>query len=87
LRRQAVLGRFVVDFICYEARLVIEVDGGQHTENAEDMKRQAWIENQDFRVLRFWNNDVLANIEGVMSEIARHAIHPPPSPSRRGRGN
>ena len=71
-RRQAPIGRFIADFACFEARLVIEVDGGQHTERAEqDAARTRWLESQGFRVLRFWNNQVLREIEGVEEVILR----------------
>src|SRR5262245_17601229 len=69
-RRQQPLGRYVVDFVSLEKRLVIEVDGGQHAEDVTyDSGRDTWLREQGFIVLRFWNNDVLKNIEGVMSVI------------------
>ena len=71
-RRQTPLGKYVVDFVCLEARLVVEVDGGQHVERQEeDARRTAWLESQGFRVLRFWNNEVLGNLEGTKEVIAR----------------
>jgi very-short-patch-repair endonuclease len=63
------VGRFIADFICYDARLVIEVDGGQHADSVRDMRRDQWFVANDFRVLRFWNNDVLKNLEGVLTVI------------------
>ena len=69
-RRQVPIGRFIVDFVCFEARLVIEVDGGQHAENARDKHRDRWLAANQFRVLRFWNNEVLLNPEGVMTVLA-----------------
>jgi very-short-patch-repair endonuclease len=69
-RRQMPLGPYVVDFVCLERRLVIEVDGSQHGDDP-DAARTAWLEAQDFRVVRFWNNDVLGNIDGVLEEILR----------------
>jgi very-short-patch-repair endonuclease len=76
-RRQSPVGPYIVDFICLQDRLVIEVDGGHHAErSAEDAGRSAYLETQGFRVLRFWNNDVLGNIEGVLSVIM-NAISPP----------
>lgn len=66
-RRQVPVGPFIVDFLCYDARLVIEVDGGQHAEFTRDARRDQWLAANDFRVLRFWNNDVLTNIEGVLT--------------------
>jgi len=69
-RRQVPLGPYVADFVCLDARLIIEVDGGQHDERAElDAWRTAWLEANRFRVLRFWNNDVLQNIDGVVETI------------------
>jgi very-short-patch-repair endonuclease len=68
-RRQHPLGRFIVDFACIEHRLVIEVDGGQHCDSPDDERRTAWLERQGWRVLRFWNNEVLTNSEGVQETI------------------
>jgi len=68
-RRQQPLGRYIVDFICLEHRLIVEVDGGQHTEQA-DAARTEWLQAQGFLVLRFWNNDVLANRDGVAAKLA-----------------
>ena len=68
-RRQVPLGPFIVDFLCYQATLVIEVDGGQHAESVRDMRRDEWLAANNFRVLRFWNHDVLSNIEGVLTVI------------------
>jgi very-short-patch-repair endonuclease len=64
-RRQVPIGPFVADFVCFDARLVIEVDGGQHAESLRDQYRDRWFAVNRFRVLRFWNNDVLSNLEGV----------------------
>jgi len=69
-RRQVPIGPFVADFICYQERLVIEVDGGQHADSQRDRRRDRWLEANRFRVLRFWNNDVLMNLEGVSTLIA-----------------
>ncbi|HSY86977.1 MAG TPA: DUF559 domain-containing protein [Verrucomicrobiae bacterium] len=69
-RRQVPIGPYYVDFLCLERRLIIEVDGGQHADRqAEDAKRTAWLENQGFRVMRCWNNEVLQNFEGVIGAI------------------
>jgi very-short-patch-repair endonuclease len=71
-RRQQPLGYYVVDFACLEKRLVVEVDGGQHnTQIAYDEQRAAWIEAQGFRVLRFWNHEIMQNIEAVKEAIWR----------------
>jgi very-short-patch-repair endonuclease len=69
-RRQQSLGRYIVDFVCFEKKLVIELDGGQHSEQAAlDSGRTAWLEAQGFRVLRFWNHEVLKNSEAVTGTI------------------
>lgn len=73
--RQKPLGNFIVDFYCPSARLVIEIDGGQHyTEDgqAQDSKRDALLNDMDLSVLRFSNFDVLGNLDGVITEIVRH---------------
>jgi len=70
-RRQHLLGNYVVDFVCMSARLVIEVDGGQHADAAAaDEQRSRFLMNAGFRVLRFWNNEVLAQTEAVLMRIA-----------------
>jgi very-short-patch-repair endonuclease len=71
-RRQQPIGIYVVDFVCFDKRLIIEIDGGQHNEDqiiARDELRTVWLEDQGFRVIRFWNNDVTGNLEGVMLKI------------------
>ncbi len=71
-RRQAPIGKYIVDFLCYEQILVIEIDGGQHQSRVEaDSERTNWLETQGFRVIRFWNNQVLAEAEAVLEEILR----------------
>jgi len=85
-RRQAVIGPFIVDFASRKAKLVIELDGGQHDwQQASDALRTQRIEAAGYRVLRFWNNDVLGNLEGVLNEIQR-ALPPTPDPSPQGGG-
>jgi very-short-patch-repair endonuclease len=70
-RRQRPVGRFIVDFLCMERRVVIELDGGQHADNVDDDEgRTREIEHAGYRVIRFWNNDVLTNIEGVLMAIS-----------------
>ena len=70
-RRQHSLGPYIVDFACLEKKLIVEVDGGQHTEKVDyETERIAWLESQGFRVLRFWNNEVLKEIEVVKEAIA-----------------
>jgi len=71
-RRQVPLGPYVVDFVCQSEKLVIEVDGGQHAHRiGHDARRSAWLAENGYRVLRFWNNDVLANTAGVLETILR----------------
>jgi very-short-patch-repair endonuclease len=69
-RRQSTIGSFVVDFLCAEARLIVELDGGQHSPES-DAARTAFLESQGYRILRFWNHEVIGNIEGVLETIAR----------------
>jgi very-short-patch-repair endonuclease len=64
-RRQRPIGPFIADFACIEEQIIIEVDGGQHADNAADERRTAWLAARGWRVLRFWNHDVLHNIDGV----------------------
>jgi len=78
-KRQVAIGRYFVDLICLQKRLIIELDGGQHNENATDAKRTAWLESQNFKVIRFWNNDVLRNPGGVLTAILLH-LKMTPSP-------
>src|SRR5947199_1965815 len=67
--RQEPIGPYTVDFICRDQRLIIEVDGGQHADNVRDAVRDKWLGNHNYRILRFWNNDVLGNIDGVLETI------------------
>ncbi len=70
-KRQQPLGPYIVDFVCFEARLVVELDGGHHTQTlVSDTERDRWLSERGFRVTRFWNNEVLGNIEGVLAEVA-----------------
>ncbi|MDE1969046.1 MAG: endonuclease domain-containing protein [Alphaproteobacteria bacterium] len=71
-RRQQPIGRYVVDFFCPEAKLIIEVDGGQHANDSNTRTR--WFEACGYRVIRFWNNDVLGNTDGVVTRI-REVLH------------
>jgi very-short-patch-repair endonuclease len=87
-RRQVRLGKYIVDFVCHDARLIIEVDGGQHDERSvADAQRTLFLEAEGYRVLRFWNNDVLANTDGVLQVIqAAITSTPTPDPSPQGGG-
>lgn len=74
-RRQHPIGDYIVDFICYEKSLIIEVDGGQHDYDKEkDMQRTQWLKNEGFRVIRFWNNEVLYNCQGVLEKIYEQCV-------------
>lgn len=86
-RRQQPIGLYIVDFVHFGARLVIEADGGQHNDSPDDAVRDAWLRNQGFTVLRFWNNDILQNIEEVLEAILKELakggpLSPNPSPAR-----
>ena len=72
-RREHPMGPYILDFVCLEKKLVIEIDGGQHAEQiVYDSNRTRWLHTQGFRVLRFWNNEVLGNTESVLEIISRH---------------
>ena len=88
-RRQQPLGPYIVDFVCLDRKLIVEVDGGQHLEqSASDAKRTAWLEGRGFRLLRYWNDQVLKEPEAV-TEAIWNAMNPPaqPSPTKGGREN
>ena len=77
-RRQHPIGRFVVDLVCLDVKLIVEVDGGQHAErHEEDQQRTAFMQQAGFRVLRFWNNDVLNNTEAVLDAIRNELVKGP----------
>ena len=80
-RRQHPLGPYISDFACLEVGIVIEVDGGQHQDNEEDRRRDRYMHNIGFKVLRFWNNDVLQNLQGVCAVIAQALAERCPHPS------
>jgi very-short-patch-repair endonuclease len=93
-RRQYPVGPFIVDFICLEKNVAIEVDGGQHAENEEqDIQRSAYLNKMGYRVLRFWNNQVLQETEAVLEAIfailadnKQNSPSPQPSPPLWERG-
>ncbi|MDA8486695.1 endonuclease domain-containing protein [Pseudomonas resinovorans] len=92
-RRQQPLGLYFADVYCHELKLVIEIDGGQHLDSAHDNTRDAWLNKQGYRVLRFWNHDVLGQTDVVLEAIwrviseSKHADAPsPPAPLPRGEG-
>jgi very-short-patch-repair endonuclease len=77
-RRQVPIGRYVADFACMTARLIVEIDGSQHAEGPvaeSDKERTRWLESEGYRVLRFWNNDITQNIDGVL-EATHSAVSP-----------
>lgn len=76
-RRQQPLGPYIVDFVHFGARLIVECDGGQHNDSDSDRRRDAWLQQQGFRVLRFWNNEILNETESVLTAILSAAS---PSP-------
>jgi very-short-patch-repair endonuclease len=79
-RKQVEIDGYVVDFLCPEKRLIIELDGGQHSPE-RDARRTAFLEGQGFRLIRFWNHDVLQNLDGVWTMI-EEALTTPPHPTR-----
>jgi very-short-patch-repair endonuclease len=80
-RRQHPIGPYVADFACIEARVVVELDGGQHAGSERDAERDAAMQVWGWRVLRLWNNEVMANMDGVLTTIAAAITEPPPRPS------
>jgi len=91
-RRQAPIGPYVADFVWYDGQLAIEIDGSQHAERqlSYDAKRTAWLESQGYRVLRFWNTDVLRTPHSVGEAILAACAEtktPPPAPPHKGEGS
>jgi len=87
-RRQEPIGNYIVDFVCQKKKIVIEVDGGQHSvERERDFERDKWLEGQGYKVLRFWNNEVLTNINGVLEVVWDNLNHPPLTPPLEGGEN
>jgi len=75
-RRQFKIGDYVVDFCCIDKKLIVELDGGHHGEDkyqAMDLERQTFLENAGYKVLRFWNNDVDGNIDGIIQTIIHNS--------------
>ena len=80
-RRQQPIGQYIVDFVCPKKKLIIELDGGGHAfQEEKDKRRDIWLKKEGFTVLRFWDNDVFNNIEGILESIRGHLISPTPSP-------
>lgn len=89
-RQQVPIDHYIVDFACLSNRLIVEVDGGTHSmddEIARDARREQYLRDQGFRVVRVWNSEVRENIEGVMDVIVDALGPPPPSPPRKGEGS
>jgi len=88
-KRQQPIGAYIVDFVCFEHSLIIEIDGGQHGDEVpKDQARSDWLQSQGFRVMRFWNNEVIERKDDVLESIIR-ALREYPSPqplSHKGRG-
>jgi very-short-patch-repair endonuclease len=88
--RQLPIGPYIADFACRQARLVVEIDGGQHAESQRDATRDEWLRNEGWTVVRVWNSDVRENPIGTAESILARAAeclgaHPQPLPSREGR--
>ena len=85
-RRQQPIGPYIVDFVHFGARLIVEADGGQHNDAPRDERRDEWLREQGFTVMRFWNNEIMSNLEGVlttvMAAVAESPLSPLPSPAR-----
>jgi very-short-patch-repair endonuclease len=92
-RRQVAIGPHIIDFACLKQRLLIEADGGQHNDDVhkkQDSDRDAWLAGEGYRVIRFWNHDVLADTDAVLEVIWRALYQrpePPPLPSPQGGGS
>jgi very-short-patch-repair endonuclease len=86
-RRQVPIGSFIVDFVCHDHKLIVELDGGQHAHDAavaRDSRREEWLRSKGYRILRFWNSDVLKNLGGVQQMILDSIATPLPNPPPQG---
>jgi very-short-patch-repair endonuclease len=83
-RRQQPIGSYVVDFVDLERKVIVELDGGQHTLNPEDKIRDEWLRVEGYRVLRFWDNEVFNNLTGVLETIRDALLTPHPTPLPQG---
>ena len=83
-RRQQAVGRYVMDFVNLERKVVIELDGGQHALNAGDKMRDEWLRAEGYKVLRFWDNQVFCNLESVLENIRNALLTPHPLPLPQG---
>lgn len=80
-KRQLRVDHYIADFVCVQQRLIVEADAGQHVESKQDIRRDTYLQEQGFRVLHFWNNDIFTNEEGVLSSILSALETPLPNPS------
>ncbi len=83
-RRQHPIGRYVVDFVNLEKKVVVELDGGQHALDPGDKIRDEWLRTEGYKVLRFWDNQVFSNLEGVLENIRDALLTPHPDPLPQG---
>jgi very-short-patch-repair endonuclease len=83
-KRQLPIDDYIADFVCLGQRLIVEADGAQHAESARDSRRDAYLTEQGFRILRFWNNEIFDNEEGVLTSILDALQSPLPNPSPAG---
>jgi very-short-patch-repair endonuclease len=83
-RRQQPVGRYIVDFVSLDRKVVIELDGGQHALDPRDKIRDEWLRSEGYKVLRFWDNQVFDNLEGVLETIREAILTPHPDPLPRG---
>ena len=83
-RRQQPVGKYVVDFVNLERKVVVEVDGGQHALDPSDKIRDGWLRAEGYQVLRFWDNQVFGNLEGVLESIREVLLTPHPAPLPQG---
>ena len=81
-RRQVPLGPYIADFVSFDAKIIVEVDGGQHASSVTDQERARYFVNRGYRVLRFWNSDVLSNLDGVLETISALTSPSPGAPLR-----
>ena len=83
-KRQEQIGNYIVDFVCFRSKLIVEADGSQHADSERDRVRDVWLTDHGFRVLRFWNNDILGKTDGVADTILAALTLPHPSNSPTG---
>ena len=82
LRRQVPMGQYIADFVSHKARLIVEIDGGQHDRSSiREAARTEFLQNEGYRVLRFWNNEVLENLDGVRETIVDELSRITPTPT------